>query len=50
MVAERVTVVDLATGLKEVLERARGGEQFAIERDGEVIATIGPPNITSGIT
>ena len=50
MVAERLTVADLATGLTKVLERIRDGEYFAIERDGEVIATISPPIVKSGIT
>jgi antitoxin (DNA-binding transcriptional repressor) of toxin-antitoxin stability system len=42
-VAERLTVADLAASLMEVLKRAHGGEEVAIERDGEVIATIVPP-------
>ena len=50
MVAERLTVADLETGLTEVLERVSHGEQFTIERDGEVIATIIPPEPRSGIT
>jgi hypothetical protein len=41
MVAERVTVDYLATSLIDVLERAHQGEAFVIERDGEVIATLG---------
>ena len=49
-VAERLTVDELATSLIKVLERAQHGEQFAIERDGEVIATLGPPGISRGIT
>jgi len=49
-VADRMTVADLATNLVEVLERVRDGERIEIERDGEVIATIGPPNVKSGIT
>jgi antitoxin (DNA-binding transcriptional repressor) of toxin-antitoxin stability system len=50
MVAERLTVADLTTNLAEVLERARHGEEFTIERDGEVIATLGPPSVKPGIT
>lgn len=42
MVAERLTVADLATSLEEVLERVQHGEEFAIERDGKVIAEIVP--------
>jgi antitoxin (DNA-binding transcriptional repressor) of toxin-antitoxin stability system len=47
---ETLTVADLATSLTEVLERVRGGERFVIERDGEVIATIAPPEGKPGIT
>jgi antitoxin (DNA-binding transcriptional repressor) of toxin-antitoxin stability system len=50
MVAERLTVDDLATSLIEVLERVHQGEEFAIERDGEVIATLNPPSLRPGIT
>jgi antitoxin (DNA-binding transcriptional repressor) of toxin-antitoxin stability system len=49
-VAETLTVEDLATSLLDVLERVRCGEQFTIERDGEVIATLGPPLVPRGIT
>lgn len=41
--AGTLTVADLATSLTEVLERARGGERFVVERDGQAIATIAPP-------
>jgi antitoxin (DNA-binding transcriptional repressor) of toxin-antitoxin stability system len=50
MVAERLTVANLETSLTEVLERVHRGEEFAIERDGEVIASLGPPNIKPTIT
>jgi antitoxin (DNA-binding transcriptional repressor) of toxin-antitoxin stability system len=50
MVAERLTVEDLAGKLSEVLERARSGERFAIERDGELIAEIVPSMEKSGTT
>jgi antitoxin (DNA-binding transcriptional repressor) of toxin-antitoxin stability system len=50
MVAERVTVADLAASLIEVLDRARQGEEFVIEHDGAMIATLGPPKVQSGIT
>ena len=50
MVAERLTVADLAESLTEVLERVHRGEAFAIERDGEVIASLGPPNLSPTIT
>jgi antitoxin (DNA-binding transcriptional repressor) of toxin-antitoxin stability system len=49
-VAAKLTVADLATSLTEVLERARAGERFHIEREGEVIATIAPPDVKPGIT
>jgi antitoxin (DNA-binding transcriptional repressor) of toxin-antitoxin stability system len=50
MVAEKMTVADLATNLTEVLDRVREGEQFQIERDGEIIATIRPSDFKPGIT
>jgi antitoxin (DNA-binding transcriptional repressor) of toxin-antitoxin stability system len=50
MVAERLTVADLTTGLTEVLERVSHGERFMIERDGEVIATLVSPDLGPGIT
>jgi antitoxin (DNA-binding transcriptional repressor) of toxin-antitoxin stability system len=50
MIAYRLSVADLAESLMDVLERAQGGEQIAVERDGEVIATIGPPGGESGAT
>lgn len=49
MVAEKLTVAELAVGLTDVLERVRVGEQFAIERDGEVIAVISSPLTTPEI-
>ena len=33
-----------------MLERVRHGEQIAVERDGEVIATINPPVAKPGMT
>jgi antitoxin (DNA-binding transcriptional repressor) of toxin-antitoxin stability system len=50
MVAERLTVADLTTGLTEVQERVSHGERFMIERDGEVIATLVSPDLGPGIT
>lgn len=50
MVADRFSVFDLASRLMDALERVRGGEEIVIERDGEVIATIGPPRADSGAT
>jgi antitoxin (DNA-binding transcriptional repressor) of toxin-antitoxin stability system len=50
MVAERLTKEDLARRLPEVLDRVRGGGRFAIERDGVVIAEIGPGPAKLGTT
>ena len=49
-VAERLTVADLAESLDEVSERVHLSEEFAVERDGEVIATLGSPSVRPGIT
>jgi antitoxin (DNA-binding transcriptional repressor) of toxin-antitoxin stability system len=49
-VTDKLTEAALAERLDEMLERASQGEEFAIERDGEVIATIGPPSVQLGIT
>jgi hypothetical protein len=46
----RVTEAELAMRLIEFFERAQQGEQFAIERDGVVIATLGPPGMQPSIT
>jgi hypothetical protein len=43
MVAESLTVADLAVRLNEILDRANEGEQFAIEEDGVVFAVISAP-------
>ena len=45
-----LTVADLVTSLSDILDRVRSGERFLIERDGEVVATIAPPNRPPGIT
>jgi antitoxin (DNA-binding transcriptional repressor) of toxin-antitoxin stability system len=47
-VTDKLTEAELAERLDEVLDRASKGEEFAIERDGEIIATIGPPIAISG--
>jgi antitoxin (DNA-binding transcriptional repressor) of toxin-antitoxin stability system len=49
-VTDKLTEAALAERLDEVLNRASQGEEFAIEREGEVIATIGPPNADSEAT
>lgn len=49
-VANKMTEAALAERLDEVLNRASQGEAFAIERDGEAIVTIGPPNTDSRST
>ena len=50
MEVKRVTEADLAETLTDVLERAHDGEHIAIERDGEIFATIGPPPSVSRAT
>lgn len=42
-VQNTLTEEELAERLDEVLNRASQGEEFAIERDGEVFAVIRPP-------
>jgi antitoxin (DNA-binding transcriptional repressor) of toxin-antitoxin stability system len=51
-ITDKLTEAALAERLDEVLDRASQGEAFAIERDGEVIAVIGPPTPSAqpGIT
>ena len=49
MVTDTLTVAGLETRLNDVLDRVRRGEQIAIERDGEVIVTIVPPDSRPGI-
>ena len=50
MVTDTLTVADLERRLNDVLDRVRRGEQFSIERDGEVIAMLSPASKKSGIT
>ena len=50
IVANTLTVADLATHLTEVLDRAHAGERIAIEGDGKLIATTGPPSMTPEVT
>ncbi len=45
-----VAEADLADRLTDVLNRVRDGEQFAIERDGDVVAVLMPPQPKPGIT
>lgn len=45
-----LSIGELETSLSEVLERVRDGERYAIERDGEVIASLGPAIEQPGIT
>lgn len=49
-VLNTLTEAELAERLDEVLDRASQGEEFGIERDGDVFATIGPPPAKPGIT
>ena len=40
----KITATELARNLSDILNRARyKGESFVVERNGEVVATIGPP-------
>jgi len=49
--ATKLTATELAKRLSEVLSRARyQGESFVIERNGEPVATIGPPEVPMGAT
>lgn len=50
IVADTLTVANLAMNMTEVFDRAQAGERIAIERDGEVIAIIGPPSAKPDIT
>lgn len=45
-----LTVAELERNLKAALERVRDGARVVVERDGQAIAVIGPPEPTSGIT
>lgn len=49
-VAETLTEAAFAERLDELLDRASRGEEFALERDGEVFAIVGPPPGTSAVT
>ena len=42
-VTDKLTEAEFAERLDDVLDRASQGEEFAIERDGEVIALVRPP-------
>ena len=46
----RVSVAELETDLADALERVRGGERVVVERDGQAIAMIVPPEPKPGIT
>ena len=49
--ATKITATELAKRLSEVLSRARyQRESFVIERNGEPVATLGPPEIPMGST
>ena len=41
---KRISATELARGLSDILNRVqRKGERFVIERNGETVAVIGPP-------
>lgn len=49
--ASTINVADLAQHLTEILRRVRAtGEQFMLEQDGELVATLGPLAPQAGIT
>jgi antitoxin (DNA-binding transcriptional repressor) of toxin-antitoxin stability system len=51
MKKKKITATDLARNLSDILNRARyRGEEFVVERNGEAVATLGPPPIPKGIT
>ncbi len=45
-----LTEAELEVGLREALERVRGGERVVIKRDGEPIATLVPTTPPRGVT
>jgi antitoxin (DNA-binding transcriptional repressor) of toxin-antitoxin stability system len=49
--ATKITATELAKNLSDVLSRAQyRGESFVIERNGEQVATLGPPELPRGPT
>lgn len=48
-VADTLTEAAFADRLDEVLDRASNGEEFAIERDGEVFAIVGPSSMRPNV-
>lgn len=47
----RITATQLAKSLSDILNRVRyRGERFVIERGGEPVATLGPPDFVPGLT
>jgi len=49
--ATKITATELSRNLSDVLNRvAYRGEEFVVERNGEVVATVGPPPIPKGVT
>lgn len=48
--ARKITATELAKNLSEILSRAQyRGESFVIERNGETVATLNPPETPIGI-
>ncbi len=51
MMETKITATELAKNLSDVLNRIRyQGERFIIERNGELIASLGPVSQPRGIT
>lgn len=46
----KLSVTELATDIAGALERVRRGERLAIERNGQVVAVIIPPDPIPGVT
>ena len=46
----KLSVAELEADLADALDRVRGGERVVVERDGQAIAVIVPPEPKPGIT
>ncbi len=46
----RITAAELAANLSDILDRVYGGEEFVVERAGEVVAHLRPAREARGIT
>ena len=49
--ATKISATKLARNLSDILSRAQyRGESFVVERNGEPVATVGPPELPRGAT